>query len=489
MQCKKIIGVLTALAAAACCTIPTAYAAEVIEESTAVVSEISTSSVYDEYREWSQMDSRWGETPMGGTTIRRSGCLVTSLAIMAVHSGSIDGTAMNNMGISSIEQFNPGVLANAYTDRNGFSYDGAIVSWGTIGTIIPNIAFGADKYFQNTEKTAVAEELKSLMAEGWHIIARVNNGGFHWAYIESVGADGSITMCDPAVDTHDLYEAYPNGLQGEYWMLKGTNPPSGTTAEKPALPVLPDSPEAPETPETPETPEVPSAPSAPEAGPVQAIKIASKPDRLVFNCGEELDLTGGVVTLSGMNSDNTPWSKDVDMTSAEEIIVDASAFDSENPGEYEIIIKTVSVEAQATVSLFVTVCRSIGEYCVISDEPAIIYSEQGEGIIQHVLKKGDVIHIAKWDGDYGMIASMDITGWVETAALKKTLNHLHTKGDINDDGNVDKYDLSLLNNYLQQKEVLPSGISTLTAVQLFTADLNDDGMVDLQDVREYLMKV
>lgn len=47
--------------------------------------------------------------------------------------------------------------------------------------------------------------------------------------------------------------------------------------------------------------------------------------------------------------------------------------------------------------------------------------------------------------------------------------------------------MSLLNTYLQQKEELPNGVSTLTAVQLYSADLNGDGVVDLKDVREYLM--
>ncbi|MCM1528531.1 MAG: dockerin type I domain-containing protein [Alistipes sp.] len=223
MQHKKIIGILTSAAAAVCCVLPNT---SIVKEETKAVSASETVSIYDEYLDWSQMDSRWGATPMGGTTIRSSGCLITSLAIMAVHSDSIDSTAMANMGITDIEQFNPGVLADAYTSVGGFSYGGAISSWGTINTLVPQIQFGKDDYFVSTEKTAVAQELKSKMDEGWHIIARVNNGGYHWVYITGVGDDGSITMCDPAMDTHDLYEGYSGGLQGEYWQLKGKNPVS-----------------------------------------------------------------------------------------------------------------------------------------------------------------------------------------------------------------------------------------------------------------------
>ena len=93
------------------------------------------------------------------------------------------------------------------------------------------------------------------------------------------------------------------------------------------------------------------------------------------------------------------------------------------------------------------------------------------------------------NGDFGLVASTDITGWVDMNQLEKTVDHLHEKGDINDDGQIDKYDMSLLNTYLQQKEELPNGVSTLTAVQLYAADLNSDGVVDLKDVREYLMIV
>lgn len=459
MQHKKLFGLFAAFLTAAYCSAPTAMAVEEAEELPAIVTEISTNSIYDEYRDWSQMDSRWSDTPMGGTTIRKSGCLLTSLAIMAVHSGSIDSTALDIMGITDIEQFNPGVLADAYTNANGFSYDGSIISWGTISTIIPNITFGADKYFQNTEKTAVAEELKALMADGWHIIARVNNGSFHWAYIESVGEDGSITMCDPAVDTHDLYEAYPNGLQGEYWMLKGTNPPTASAAEKE------------------------------EIGVPNEMEIASMPDKTVFQCGEALDLTGGTVTLRGNDEEKGDWTKTVAMADSDVISVDISAYDADTAGTYEIVITADGAEDKLQTFFEVTVCYNVGEYYVSSDEPAVIYSEQGEGESVCTLKKGNVINISEIDGDFGYVASADISGWVDMKLLAKTEEHIHEKGDINNDGNVDKYDLSLLNTYLQQKEILPNGVSVLTAVQLYSADFNGDGMTDLNDVREYLVIV
>lgn len=360
MQHKKILSILTAAAAAVCCALP--FNQKNI--SSGGVMKASAASVLEEYREWSQLDSRWGNTPMGGTTIRRSGCLITSLAIMAVNSGSIDEAAMKNLGISSIEEFDPGVLANAYTKVGGFSSGGAIQSWGTIHTIIPEITWGTDTYFKSTEKNKVAKELRGLMDEGWHIIARVNNGGFHWVYIESVGDDDSITMCDPALDTHDLYEGYSGGLQGEYWAVKGTNPP-GTFELPPA----------------------------------------------------------------------------------------------------------------------------VGEYFVADSEPVEIYSEMGEGTLQTVLNKGNVVNISEITDNYGFVESDDFSGWVDISLLEKAEENIEVKGDLNGDRVVDKYDLSLLNVYLQQSEQLPDGISVLTSAQLEAADLNGDGVVDLNDTREYLMLI
>ena len=96
------------------------------------------------------MDSRWGSVSMGNTTVAKSGCLITSLSIMAMHSQSIDSAALSKLGISSTSQFNPGVLANAYTANNGFTSGGAIASWGTIGRIIPNITFIKDANLSST---------------------------------------------------------------------------------------------------------------------------------------------------------------------------------------------------------------------------------------------------------------------------------------------------------------------------------------------------
>lgn len=364
---KKIFSVISAFMMSLCFMIPTASSADCIPDD--VSADFSEDvSIYDEYLSWSQLDERWGDTPMGYSNIRSSGCLLTSLAIMAVHSDSIDDEAMANMGITDIEQFNPSVLADAYTSVNGFTSGGAIASWGTVHKLIPQIEWGNDSYFENTEKSAVADEIRSMNNEGWHIIARVvtSYGGWHWVYIQGVTDDDNIIMSDPAKEESDLYSAYPDGLQGEYWILKGKNPPS--------------------------------------------------------------------------YSSNTNGS-------------------TENPEEYFIQ----------------------------NSEPVTVYSESGNA--SAVLTAGSVVSISEYNGNLGLIESSDFTGWIDVSLLTETEKAEQMKGDINNDGKVDKYDVALLNTYLQQKELLPDGVSTLSASELSAADINGDGSVNSGDVIAYIRTI
>ncbi|MCM1133080.1 MAG: dockerin type I repeat-containing protein [Ruminococcus flavefaciens] len=366
---KKIFSVISAFVMSLCFMIPTASMADYDYSDTAT-GYSDGSSIYDEYLSWSQLDERWGSTPMGYSNIRSSGCLLTSLAIMAVESDSIDDTAMANMGITDIEQFNPGVLANAYTSVNGFTSGGAIASWGTINKLMPLIEWGGDAYFTSTDKYTTADEIRQKNSEGWYVIARVvtEYGGYHWVYIKSVDDDGNITMCDPAKQETDLYSAYPSGLQGEYWFLKGKNPPDGS--------------------------------------------------------------------------------------------VNSSVVDIPED-----------------------------EYFVQNSAPVTVYSGVDGGSISATLTPGNVVSIAEYDGNYGLIESADFTGWVDVNLLAETEKVQQIRGDINNDGSVDKYDIALLNTYLQQKALLPDGISTLSAAELNAADINCDGVVDSNDVVAYIRAI
>lgn len=354
---------MSAFVMSLCFTVPKTSMADYTEYDISAQSEVS---VYNEYLSWSQLDERWGSTPMGNTTIKSSGCLITSLAIMAMDSDSIDNTALANMGITDIEQFNPEVLADAYTNMNGFTSGGAIASWGTVHEIIPQIEWGGDTNFKSTEKSDVADEIRDFMNDGYYIIARVaiQNNGYHWVYIKNVSDDDNIIMCDPAKQENDLYTAYPDGLQGEFWYLKGKNIPD--THYKP---------------------------------------------------------------------------------------------------EKNIITLTEPVE-----------------YFVQNGEPVTAYSEINGKSISATLTSGNVVKISAYCENYGLIESSDFTGWIDINLFSETESANQITGDINNDGNIDKYDLALLNTYLQQKELLADGVSTLSDSELTAADINFDGIVDSGDV-------
>ncbi|MDE7099109.1 MAG: dockerin type I repeat-containing protein [Ruminococcus sp.] len=358
----KFFSVMSAFVMSLCFAVPKTSMADYTDD----ISAQSEVSVYNEYLSWSQLDERWGNTPMGNTTIKSSGCLITSLAIMAMDSDSIDNTALTNMGITDIEQFNPEVLVNAYTNTNGFTSDGAIASWGTAHEIIPQIEWGGDRDFRSTEKSDVADEIRTLMNDGYYIIARVamQNNGYHWVYIKNVSGDGNIIMCDPANQESDLYTVYPDGLQGEFWYLKGKK--------------LPD--------------------------------INYKPENNIITLTEPV------------------------------------------------------------------------EYFVQNGESVTAYSEINGNSISATLTSGNVVKISAYCENYGLIESSDFTGWVDINLFSETESACQITGDINNNGSVDKYDLALLNTYLQQKELLADGVSTLSDSELSAADINFDGIIDSSDV-------
>ncbi len=457
---RRVFSIITAFTAALCFSVQAIPTAETGGFSITANAAGEQASIYDEYLSWSQLDTRWGSTPMGGSNIRSSGCLLTSLAIMAVHSDSIDDEAMKNLKISNIEEFNPGKLADAYSGVNGFTSGGAIASWGTIHQLVPQIEWGADKYFKSTDKKKVADELNSLMDEGWHIIARVNNGYFHWVYIREVDENGDIIMSDPAKEEESLYEAYPNGLQGEYWMIKGKKAPKecGTVREyEPSLEVL-----------------------------------LTPPAKTEYVMGEELDLSSSSVTISGVDPKTGEWqngAEEISLDSAE-YSVDLGDFDPETTGTYTITVNAEKEYASASASFEVTVSEPVmengTEYFLKDQENLPVYEFPEEGKIVSELNKGNVVFISEYSGKFGLISSESFTGWVDVEMLERVESLSRDIGDINGDGKVDKYDLALLNIYIQQNELLPDGVSTLSAAELKAADVNGDNTVNIDDVIEYL---
>ena len=96
-----------------------------------------------DYKTWRQGNPAWGETPLGDLhTMTRSGCLVTSIAILMCHSGAYDPAALN-----------PGTFRD-WLDSKGFishsstSSNDALLSYGPISSSVsPRFYYVGREYF------------------------------------------------------------------------------------------------------------------------------------------------------------------------------------------------------------------------------------------------------------------------------------------------------------------------------------------------------
>lgn len=166
-------------------------------------------SAAENYRLWRQFDSRWSDIQLGsgGPTMAKSGCLVTSIAIMAVYSGS-----------KNADSFNPGTLANSLNSLNAFS-NGAIASWSSVTTAIPDVKFIQKYTFTSTAQSGKASEMKSFLDKGYYVICNV---GGHFVFVESVSGS-EVYMIDPAKDDTKLFSAYSNSGVTDIRVFSGKN--------------------------------------------------------------------------------------------------------------------------------------------------------------------------------------------------------------------------------------------------------------------------
>ena len=174
-----------------------------------------SASAAEDFRLWRQNDERWGSCPIGGSTIRQSGCYMTSIAMAAVASGARD-----------TESFDPGVFSKALNEINAFNQWGGLASWGSVNKVVNEISISSKNLnFTSDDQSGKAAEIKKLLDEGSYVICNV---GGHWVYIDGVIGD-DVYMADPAKDEILMFEAYPNERITVYQTLKGKEPYNGFT--------------------------------------------------------------------------------------------------------------------------------------------------------------------------------------------------------------------------------------------------------------------
>lgn len=191
---------------------------------------ISSSADYS-YKEWKQFDSSWSSMTLGGSaTMARTGCAVTSLAMLCVHSGAV-----------SDESFNPGVLVSFLNKDGAFTGDGSI-TWSKITDYTPYLTYEKSKTARFSSESAAVDAMKDYLLSGYYVIIKVNNSGStHFVTLDYITSD-KIYMMDPGkTGATDLFGTYGYGNIREVRLFKSAiGDPStlitdGTVPEDPVI--------------------------------------------------------------------------------------------------------------------------------------------------------------------------------------------------------------------------------------------------------------
>lgn len=420
----------------------------------------------EDYHTWRQMDPRWGSISMNGTTVASSGCLITSLSIMARASDSLDDAALENLGITSIDDFNPGVLAQAYNNRNGFNYGGAIASWGTISQIIPQISFVKDSYLTSYTQADIAAELKSMMDQGYHVILNVN---WHWVYIEGV-VGNDIYMIDPACDTRLLYDYYTLFGGNEYWLMKCKNPP---------------------------------APFTPPVSDITTTTTTDVTGEIVTTDTTETTETTAATYQETTTTTTTKSVTQLTSTTTKKSTTDTTATTTTKKSTTKLASTTTTTKSATTTATKTTTASSSSKPVTTTNMPAgeyynpkaaeigIYASSDMSGKPIAFVRMTEVVDALECKGTAGHIAGSDgFAGWIDLSGMLPVKDEAaRERGDINGDKKIDMIDLGLLSDYLGSLDNMPDGVSIFTGCEKEAADINGDGKVSSGDVLVCLMLV
>ncbi len=171
-----------------------------------------------EYRTWLQSDPRWGSIKFGTTdTISKSGCALTSIAKLMVHSGAVaDNEAV----------FNPGIFCNWLKANGGLTSQGWIV-WSKAGEYTSKFSYEGEALLSGT-KAQKAATIASYIKDGCVVVAMVKSGGHYVAVDKVVGS--TVYIMDPANTGYtNLFDYDAAGVE-KIRIYKGVHNGSGSTA-------------------------------------------------------------------------------------------------------------------------------------------------------------------------------------------------------------------------------------------------------------------
>ena len=136
---------------------------------------------------WKQYDSNWGSIKLGskGETIKKVGCLATSVAIQI----KLSGTQVNS------ENFNPGTWVQYLNKHGGFS--GSLFNWSdTWLGLAPNWHLVDARIYLPKSKEEKIRTIKQYLDQGYYPIMTVKKSEGHWVAVTGVTND-NVLIADP----------------------------------------------------------------------------------------------------------------------------------------------------------------------------------------------------------------------------------------------------------------------------------------------------
>ena len=166
------------------------------------------------YANWKQFGESWSNIYLGSSshTIGRSGCLVTSIAMLIAKSG----VPTNIQG-----EFNPGSFVKYLNNHGGFI--GANFVWSSVSKAAPTFKYKGDTNLFGRSKSEKIRLIKEKLDAGYYVVIEVKRPtGQHWVAVDRVEGN-NIIMMDPASKETIVWNKYnpSNTSMMKYFKVEG----------------------------------------------------------------------------------------------------------------------------------------------------------------------------------------------------------------------------------------------------------------------------
>ena len=176
------------------------------------------SSETGEYATWKQYDQRWADVRLGSKTVRRIGCLATSVSILIAKSG-----VPTVLG----DNFNPGTFVEYLSNNGGFS--GGDFLWYSVKKVAPGFEFvDRVKTYGYSDQQRI-DLIKNLLSQGYYVVIQVSvTNPQHWVAVNNV-VGNQVNIYDPS-DSRTVYgDKYPISRTGVIAYFKASKTTSNGT--------------------------------------------------------------------------------------------------------------------------------------------------------------------------------------------------------------------------------------------------------------------